>query len=606
MTATGNVRVRWSWPTLTVSLSLLCLCAGCSEPGRRGSIGTDDVPADGGQARESPQGQGAAAAPGGRDQRLWAPAPAPDGAGAFAPGMTEWERTRRLVLVAPAGEGDVEDESDLAASVALRWDDSALLVRYEVTDSQLDPRDSGEERWNDDGVEIFVDTEPGNGATYNPNEATQLYVLQGEGQLVDARRAGWTGEARVAQRPGGYVAEARIEWPGGLVPRVGLRLGFAAAVDDDDDGGARDAQMLWPAGAEEASTRTDVFGLIELRGDGEIVPVDGTPEPAEGEGAPPPQVGQPDSPPAAPGSLPRLGSLAWRLQNTRNAFARQDIDMGATYANQGPNPGQWIATMHDRREGVVRHVKFIRACGMTQAQIAQNAHNVYNGMSAKQVVQAGIEQLKAIDPQAYVVPFHEWNGSWSTAWASYAGSDPATFRAAARNIYTWTKEVAPQMRLSWSFTLTWLPRQNGGGHYNPNAPTNLLDYWPGSPDPHHAPDDQDWIIDFHVYDEGLTGDNHSRWNLMLTMPWGFNEIAAFARTRGRRIGSSEWGLTSYKPGGGPIGGDNPYFAQQLTNWMRNVGAEFAVYFDVDWTDGHHSLGPATPNAIAVLKQLWAR
>ncbi|NOU82507.1 hypothetical protein GC101_26945 [Paenibacillus sp. LMG 31459] len=86
--------------------------------------------------------------------------------------------------------------------------------------------------------------------------------------------------------------------------------------------------------------------------------------------------------------------------------------------------------------------------------------------------------------------------------------------------------------------------------------------------------------------------------------WGLNMIASFAEDQGVPLALCEWGLAARSDGMG--GADNPYFIQQMHEWIENNNVAWHVYFNVSASDGDHDLYDtvAFPQSSAKFSELW--
>jgi cellulose/xylan binding protein with CBM9 domain/Big-like domain-containing protein/parallel beta helix pectate lyase-like protein len=134
-----------------------------------------------------------------------------------------------------------------SANASLLWDDTNLYVAFRVTDSQLSSlqttRDSAS-LWQDDAVEVYIDTRSDRAGTMQPDDY-QLIVninnvqadLRGTGNDKDASwNAMWP--SAVAPLANGYAVEIAIPWAQiGVTPVAGMTLGIDLAVDNSNPTG---------------------------------------------------------------------------------------------------------------------------------------------------------------------------------------------------------------------------------------------------------------------------------------------------------------------------------------------------------------------------------
>ena len=180
-------------------------------------------------------------------------------------------------------------------------------------------------------------------------------------------------------------------------------------------------------------------------------------------------------------------------------------------------------------------------------------------------------------------PGWEFNGSWYK-WS--AASDPAAFAAYWRQIVNAMRSVPGQ-----HFEFDWCPTLGKASV----APDRA---YPG-----------DAYVDYvgaDVYDNSWIAnyrDPAARWNDFVTQPYGLQWQSDFAAAHGKPMTFPEWGLSTRSDGHG--GGDDPYFIQQMYDWIRTHDVAHADYFEYDAPDGRHSLmNGQFPNAAAKFRALF--
>lgn len=165
--------------------------------------------------------------------------------------------------------GTASSAADLSASFKATWDNTAVYFLVDVKDDSL-KYDSGTSPWDDDAVEVFIDGNNDKAITYDANDHqftfrwsdNSVYSYQ-NGTLVTTNPAG----VSFAQQTiaGGYRMEIKILWSSiGAVAANNKLIGFDMHVNDDDNGGTRDAKITRIGTADNASVRTDVFGVLKL------------------------------------------------------------------------------------------------------------------------------------------------------------------------------------------------------------------------------------------------------------------------------------------------------------------------------------------------------
>jgi hypothetical protein len=88
------------------------------------------------------------------------------------------------------------------------------------------------------------------------------------------------------------------------------------------------------------------------------------------------------------------------------------------------------------------------------------------------------------------------------------------------------------------------------------------------------------------------------WDDFLNNQYGGKWWADFAKAHGKPLVIPEWGLSTRSDGHGL--GDDPYFIDQMADWIQANGVAWHVYFDVGVSDGEHRLS-VFPNSAARFK-----
>jgi hypothetical protein len=173
------------------------------------------------------------------------------------------------------------------------------------------------------------------------------------------------------------------------------------------------------------------------------------------------------------------------------------------------------------------------------------------------------------------------------------GLHDAEFEAAARAI----AEAQPKavIRLGWEMNLVampWFARDQEADYirafrrvveiFRRHSGDFRYDWCPGwgaqdSPaDLTYPGDDVVDYVGLDVYDFKQEGSAEERWNIFyLKAPFGLEWHREFAARHGKPMSYPEWGVGN--------SGDNPYFVQQMHDWLvtnqKNIA--YAAYFDVD-------------------------
>jgi len=141
------------------------------------------------------------------------------------------------------------------------WDNNNLYVGVKVLDGNL--YNDSTNIWEDEGVEIYIDSNHNHGTTYDSSDRqyikgyndTSLFEVSNKTTGV---QHGWSAIA------GGYSIELAIPWSNlGLTPSAGIVIGFDIGCNDDDNSGARDTQLVWK-GTVDNFRNTSAFGDLKL------------------------------------------------------------------------------------------------------------------------------------------------------------------------------------------------------------------------------------------------------------------------------------------------------------------------------------------------------
>ncbi|GEK88353.1 endo-1,4-beta-xylanase [Alkalibacterium putridalgicola] len=143
------------------------------------------------------------------------------------------------------------------------WDENNLYVRVEVTDDGIDV--SGKESWEQDSVEVFVNTSLDDSASYQDGDGQYRVNAQGEesfGEMTDPSSI----ESRVHETDKGYTVQVAIPWQI-IEPEPGQEIGFDLQINDANSG-ARESIAVWNDLTGQAYQNTSVFGVLELAQNG--------------------------------------------------------------------------------------------------------------------------------------------------------------------------------------------------------------------------------------------------------------------------------------------------------------------------------------------------
>jgi hypothetical protein len=154
----------------------------------------------------------------------------------------------------------------------------------------------------------------------------------------------------------------------------------------------------------------------------------------------------------------------------------------------------------------------------------------------------------------------EFNGDWY-AWKA---TDPNTFAACWRQIYTTVEAIAPELRWDWSVnrgTSQALPDPAAtypGDAYVDYIGVDSYDMWPGAT-------------------------TEETWQQQLSGPYGLQHWADFAAAHGKQLSVPEWGVYPGTGQAGHNGGDNPFYIAKMEEFFRSLGPRlgYESYFNED-------------------------
>jgi glycosyl hydrolase family 26 len=178
----------------------------------------------------------------------------------------------------------------------------------------------------------------------------------------------------------------------------------------------------------------------------------------------------------------------------------------------------------------------------------------------------------------------EFNGTWFR-WTIHGKGNSTRYKAYWRQIVRTMRSVeGAHFRFDWS--------PNGGSSWVNGGKRRLraATAYPG-----------DAYVDYiglDVYDQSWATHSASptkRWQEFLTQTDGLNWHARFAAAHGKPMTFPEWGLVKRSDGRG--GGDNPYFIEQMHNWIQTHPVAYHLYFESHDPNGDYRVfGGTFPNA----------
>ena len=181
----------------------------------------------------------------------------------------------------------------------------------------------------------------------------------------------------------------------------------------------------------------------------------------------------------------------------------------------------------------------------------------------------------------------EFNGNWY-AWSltSSGGDDAANFVSYWQHVVTLLRSI-PGENFKFDWNVSNGPASNSGVNTTAAYPgDNYVDYI--------GVDAYDYD-----YDSPSSATPEDRWSFVTTQNQGLNFWASFAQQHGKPLTIPEWGNSS--DSGGVGGGDNPYYIQQMYDFMQKNDVALEAYFDYQGslTSGQY------PKSAAEYKELWA-
>ncbi|OCT12186.1 hypothetical protein A8709_30540 [Paenibacillus pectinilyticus] len=169
-------------------------------------------------------------------------------------GETAWSITNQA-------NKNVVGTSNNSAQFGVLWDETYLYVGVTILDSDL--YNNSPEPYSDDSVEIYIDGNHNQGATYDSFDR-QFIKGWNDTSLFEARSLTNGVQHAWAAVPNGYSVEMAISWSSlGLTPSAGMMIGFDIANNDEDDGNGRLSQTVW-AGTSNNWSSTLSFGELKL------------------------------------------------------------------------------------------------------------------------------------------------------------------------------------------------------------------------------------------------------------------------------------------------------------------------------------------------------
>jgi hypothetical protein len=138
-----------------------------------------------------------------------------------------------------------KNNSDLAATARLVWDETNLYVHYTVTDDVQ--FNTAPNYYENDGTELYLDTDNKRGSRYDKNSYQFMFKYGSDAPYEQRGRT--QGVQYVSKKTnGGYTLEVRVPWKVlEVVPAADLVLGFELQLNENDglDGVNRKGKLTW-------------------------------------------------------------------------------------------------------------------------------------------------------------------------------------------------------------------------------------------------------------------------------------------------------------------------------------------------------------------------
>ncbi len=160
--------------------------------------------------------------------------------------------------------GSIVQASDFSAFYKVAWDELNLYTLITVKDESL--VNDSEFRFEDDGVEIYIDAGNEKAERYDDNDYQTVYRFDDPEVEINGSTINTLEIVREqVTTPDGYQVEVAIPWEKlGRVPSDGLVFGLEIHAADDDDGGSRDTKISFNAPEDISFNTPSSFGVAKL------------------------------------------------------------------------------------------------------------------------------------------------------------------------------------------------------------------------------------------------------------------------------------------------------------------------------------------------------
>lgn len=139
------------------------------------------------------------------------------------------------------------------------WDEDYLYVLVEVDDSTIDT--SGEEVWEQDSIEVFLNETYHSESMYNEGDGQYRVNADGE-ESIGEMTSQQMSQSLVTETDTGYTVQLAIEWQV-ISPEEGEVIGFDLQINDAASG-SRESVAIWNDLSGQGYQNPSVFGELEL------------------------------------------------------------------------------------------------------------------------------------------------------------------------------------------------------------------------------------------------------------------------------------------------------------------------------------------------------
>jgi hypothetical protein len=167
-----------------------------------------------------------------------------------------------------------DSPTDCSGAWRALWNWEALYVLVEVTDDSLtNDSGGGDNKWNDDSVEIYVDGDNSKGTSASSDQNAHQYTFRWNNEELETPSAIHHGapslvgvEYACKTTDEGYMLEVKLPWMSimGEAATPGQLIGLDVWINDDDDGGDRDSQVSWYSTDGNGWQDPSVWGVAVL------------------------------------------------------------------------------------------------------------------------------------------------------------------------------------------------------------------------------------------------------------------------------------------------------------------------------------------------------